>query len=166
MALNFNDLLIILSICAIACGKNMAVFCKILVISYPQKPFDDTFPFYFFALVYTVLHFVPDTALLCMYYANINTRLFSSDTEQPLLKTIAIVSTEDVWRKNLPFSQMWTGMVGPPFCLDLEVLKELSFQHDLFVLTWIQNELKFLGRKNKKYKRKNNAKRIFKISKF
>ena len=41
-------------ICVLACGKNMAVFGKILVTSYPQKPFDNAFPLFFFAIMYAV----------------------------------------------------------------------------------------------------------------
>ena len=40
--------------CVLVLGENMAVFGKILVTSHPQKPFDNTFPLFFFAIMYTV----------------------------------------------------------------------------------------------------------------
>ena len=43
-----------LQIYAIAFGENAAFFAKILVISHPQKPFHNTFPLYFYAIIYTV----------------------------------------------------------------------------------------------------------------
>ena len=43
-------------ICVLASGKNTAVFGKILVTSYSQKPFDNTFLLFFFAIKYAVSH--------------------------------------------------------------------------------------------------------------